>query len=137
MILAVVGSRDFIDEKFIFKKLDSLHKESKISAIISGGARGVDSIAKAWAIKNLGKENYIEKLPDWDTPAEGVPMKRNAYGKMFNPIAGHMRNSLIVNECTHLIAFWDGKSAGTKDSIDKAKKQNKLLEIVQVNKTQR
>lgn len=135
MKLAVVGSRDFNDKKVIFDKLDQLNNQYKIEMIISGGAKGVDSISIEWAKKNNIK--FDEKIPDWDTPVEGVPMKINKFGKPYNPIAGKLRNTLIVNDCSHLIAFWDGFSGGTKDSIDKAKKQDKVLEIVYVKKIHR
>lgn len=128
MILAVVGSRDIKSEKIIFDKLDQILSQNKIVKVVSGDAKGVDSISKKWA-KIRGIE-YKGHLPDWKTPTPGVPMKMNKFGEMFNPVAGKERNTLIVNDCTHLIAFWDGKSGGTLDSINKAKKQNKVLEIV-------
>ena len=135
MILAVVGSRDFKDESFIFNKLDQIKISHSITGIISGGAHGVNLIAKKWALKNGLK--YIEKTPDWNTPSPGVTMRKNKFGKPYNPIAGLERNTLIVDECHCLIAFWDGQSSGTKDSIEKARKQFKILEIVYVSSKQR
>ncbi len=38
------------------------------------------------------------------------------YGKS----AGYIRNRLIVQESDMIVAFWDGKSKGTKHSIDQA-----------------
>lgn len=51
--------------------------------------------------------------PDW-----------NLYGKKAGP--------LIVLECTHMIAFPSKNSIGTFDSINKAKKQEKELIIIEV-----
>jgi hypothetical protein len=45
---------------------------------------------------------------------------------------GALRNTKIINESDVVIAFWNGESRGTKDSIDKSKKNNKLLFIVKV-----
>ena len=38
-----------------------------------------------------------------------------------------MRNTNIINEAELVVAFWDGQSNGTKDSINKAEKQNKKV----------
>lgn len=130
MILAVVGSRNFKNKNIIFNKLDEINSKEKISMIISGEAIGVDSIAKEWSLKTNIK--YEGVFPMWDIPSKGVPMKKNKYGKLYNPIAGILRNSIIVDKCDKLIAFWDGKSSGTKDSIKKALSKNKIYEIVYI-----
>ena len=78
------------------------------SEIVSGGARGVDEYAEAWA-KLKGVKSKIFK-PDW------------SLGKS----AGAIRNRKIVDYCDQLIAFWDGKSKGTLISIEMAKSANKL-----------
>lgn len=44
--------------------------------------------------------------------------------------AGFKRNQLIVDQADRVVAFWDGKSRGTKDTIDKARKAGKPVEIV-------
>jgi hypothetical protein len=36
--------------------------------------------------------------------------------------AGGIRNTAMANYGTHLIAFWDGESPGTRDMIAKAKR---------------
>ena len=43
---------------------------------------------------------------------------REKHGKS----AGYKRNQEMANVSTHLIAFWDGKSRGTKHMIDIAKR---------------
>lgn len=113
MKLAVVGSRTFNNYKLLEEELDKITEGVEI--IITGGALGADSLASIYAREN----NIPEKLylPDWQT---------------FGKSAGIRRNTLIVDNCDYLIAFWDGKSKGTKDSLDKAKKQGKLLKIVYV-----
>jgi hypothetical protein len=128
MKLAVVGSRDITDKEFIFNKLDEIHKITPITLIISGGALGVDSIAEEWARINISNEPLVF-IPKWTEATPGVPMKKDKYGRLYNPIAGLNRNTLIVEACTHLLAIWDGKSGGTNDSIKKAKKLNKIVEI--------
>lgn len=111
MKLAVVGGRDFEDYRLLY---DSLWPITRFDTeIISGGARGADSLAERFAMQCL--LNYTEFPADWEQ-----------YGKR----AGYLRNKLIVDECDQLIAFWDGESKGTKHSIDLAKKAGKLYKIV-------
>ena len=114
MILAVVGSRDFNDYTLLCTELDNL----KPSTIVSGEAPGTDTYAKRYA-----KENNLHYI--------GYPADWNKFGKS----AGYIRNKDIVNACQYLIAFWDGKSNGTIDSIKTAIKQNKLLKIVKYLET--
>lgn len=117
MKIAIVGSREFKDKDFVEKMVAK--KLSNGDCLISGGARGVDTWAEeAISILETGLYKFkIEKKifkPDW-----------NKYGKR----AGFLRNELIINEADHVIAFWDGKSKGTKHSIDLAIKANKPLDI--------
>lgn len=111
MKLAIVGSRDF-NNYDLFKqwtvKLFRHHME-----IISGGARGADTLAKKYSKDYFCP--YTEFPADWDK-----------YGKS----AGFIRNQLIVDNCDMVLAFWDGKSKGTQDTINKAKKAKKPTLIV-------
>ncbi|MBS1589536.1 MAG: DUF2493 domain-containing protein [Bacteroidetes bacterium] len=112
MKLAIAGSRSFNDFELLENKVDELRKEYAISSLISGGAKGADLLAEQYAAKHhLGIERI---LPDW---------------KMHSRGAGHRRNEIIVQKCDMLIAFWDGKSKGTKHIIEYAKKQNKQAYI--------
>lgn len=107
--VAVVGSRSFDDYRLLCETLDQF---SDIECIISGGAIGADSLAARYAKEhNITLKVYV---PDW------------SLGKH----AGMLRNTLIVDRCDVVIAFWDGESKGTNDSINKAKKMNKPCKIV-------
>lgn len=117
MKLAIVGWRKFNDFKFFQHKiketLDEWEIEPKeIQLIISGGATGTDSLAVRWAKLHDIETRVFQ--PDW-----------NQYGKAAGPI----RNSLIVTESTHLIAFPSKQGRGTQDSIKKAKASQKVLAI--------
>lgn len=109
MKVAVIGSRTFMNYEEVKRVLSTM----KITLLVSGGAKGADSLGERYA-----KENNIETkifLPDW-----------NKHGK----IAGFIRNTDIVNEAELVIAFWDGISKGTLDSIKKADAQGKRLLII-------
>ena len=109
MKVAVIGSRGFDNYELVKTALSPL----KITLLVSGGAKGADSLGERYA-----KENNIETLifkPDWEK-----------HGKA----AGMIRNTDIVNNAETIIAFWDGESRGTKDSISKAEKLEKTIIIV-------
>ena len=78
-----------------------------ISQIVSGGAKGADSLAARYA--NEKGIPLVVFLPVWDK-----------YGKR----AGFVRNKEIVKASDIVICFWDGQSRGTKHSIDYAEKLN-------------
>lgn len=118
MNLAVVGSRGITDKAVIWKAIEDYIAESGqvCESIISGGARGVDSIAEAWADAHGVKK--VIWLADWDR---------------FGKSAGYRRNINIIESATHVLAIYDGKSRGTAHSIRLAKDHFKKLKVVEVN----
>ena len=115
MKLAIVGSRTFNDYDLFVKKLMYYVAIETIDLIISGGAIGTDSLAKEFTVHfNMP---YLEFPAEWDK-----------YGKS----AGYRRNIDIVRACDEVLAFWDGKSKGTKHTIDIAKQQNKKVTIINI-----
>lgn len=107
-ILAVVGSRDFDDYRLVCKILDRTRPHT--DRIISGGAKGADSLAERYA-----KEN-------------GVDFEVFKPGKEYGPPMA--RNSVIADTCTRMLAFWNGVSPGTKDVITKAVRRGKVVVII-------
>ena len=110
MKIAIVGSRNFHDyekvKDFINRWKD--YYKVTIDCIVSGGAKGADSLGEKYA-HEFGI-NVVKFLPDW-----------NKYGKS----AGFIRNVDIINNCDVCFAFWDGKSSGTKHDLDLCKEKNK------------
>ena len=108
MKTAIIGSRNFTD----YKLLKEYCSKFDITEVISGGARGADSLAE-----NYAKENNIKLTvfpADW---------------KKFGKSAGFIRNKDIIDNADFVIAFWDGESKGTLNSINIAKSQNKKVDI--------
>lgn len=106
MKLAIIGSRTFTDSELAWNTYKNLPFLDQVTQIVSGGAKGADSIAELLA-KWSGKE-MIVYYPDWDK-----------YGKQ----AGFIRNRLIINDSDCVLAFWDLKSKGTLNSIQLATKK--------------
>lgn len=105
MRLGIIGGRDFSNYDAVRHQLNLIRSRYSVSCIVSGGAKGADSLAERYA-NEYNIKTLIFKA-DWDK-----------YGKT----AGFIRNSDIVNNSDLIIAFWDGNSKGTLDSINKALK---------------
>lgn len=114
IVLGVVGSRTFSDTERGFGVLDGIHRRLGIDTVVSGGAKsGGDYVAELWAeARNIP---VIVHYAQWDK-----------YGKG----AGFIRNVDIVDDSDRILAFWDGRSKGTKHTLDTAKKKGKLRRIV-------
>ena len=99
MKVAIVGSRNLY--------VDDLGKylPQNVTEIISGGARGIDSCARNYAMDHRIK--LTEILPEYEKYGRSAPLKRNI---------------LIITKADFVIAFWDGKSRGTKFVIDNCKR---------------
>ena len=108
--LAVVGSRVWTDEKTTFDILDALASRMEVGTVVSGGAAGADSLGEKWALAR-GYEACIYR-PDWAK-----------HGRS----AGFRRNADIVKDCDVVVAFWDGLSRGTLDTLRKAREKPCLL----------
>lgn len=113
MKLAVIGSRTFNDYPRLKMSLDVYNTLYPITLIVSGGARGTDSLA----------ERYAEEK---GIPMQIFPAQWNKYGRS----AGYKRNRDIIMACDKVYAFWDMKSTGTGNSIELAKKLGKPVSIV-------
>lgn len=121
MKIAVIGSREFKNKELIekemteaFRIIEGSRLDSKFTkrTLISGGARGVDSLAFDFAFKN---DIYCEVIE---------PINR------LNKINYLFRNVEIITKADKIIAFWDGKSKGTKFVIDYAKARYKDIKII-------
>lgn len=101
----IAGSRSIDDYEII----DRAVRESgfEITQVISGGARGVDSLGEHWAKINRVPISVFKAK--WDT-----------YGKR----AGYLRNEEMAKQADALIAVWDGKSKGTEHMVRIANNHN-------------
>ena len=112
--IAIVGSRNWRDWDKFKVCIEQIFDEwgvDKPDMIISGGASGVDAMAERFAWVKYDMVPVVFKA-DW-----------NKHGTKAGPI----RNSLIVKECTHVIAFPSRKGKGTQDTIKKAISSGKVV----------
>ena len=107
MKVAVIGSRSITT----IKNLESV-LPPETTEIVSGGAKGVDAIAKEYALSHGLK--YTEFLPEYEKYGKSAPLKRNIS---------------IIEYSDFVVAFWDGMSTGTKFVIDNCEKMGVRLRV--------
>ena len=106
MKLAIIGSRGL----WVDNLGDYLPPE--VTEIVSGGAKGIDTCAGEYAREHGLK--LTEFLPDYRRYGRAAPL---------------VRNREIVAYADQVLAFWDGKSPGTKYVIDQCKTQKKTVTV--------
>ena len=121
--IVVAGCRDFVDYNHLKSCLDpqiaQLIVENNILdeiEIVSGGARGADSLGERYA-------------REWNFALKRFPADWNQYGKR----AGYIRNEQMAKYADACICFWDGQSKGTKHMIDLARKYNLKLIVNRID----
>ncbi len=114
MKLIIAGSRGLGNLQYV----DEAYESSPFIAteIVSGGARGVDSLGERYAIHIL-KIPVQVFIPSWDT-----------FGKR----AGILRNIEMGNYADALLAIWDGSSKGTKHMIEYMKSLSKPVFVYKI-----
>lgn len=108
--LAIVGYRDWHDYDKLCEYITKWKKDNNIDIIdiiISGACTGVDTLAEKYAHNYNIKTNIFP--PNW-----------TKYGRD----AGKIRNKLIVDDSTHILALVHPKSRGTWHTINYAKSKN-------------
>ena len=113
MRLIIAGSRTFNDYALLSRAMKPILEKNSDITIISGTARGADELGERYA--------YEHKLK-----LELYPANWNKYGKA----AGYKRNFQMAKKATHLLAFWDGLSRGTKHMIDIATTEGLRIHVI-------
>lgn len=125
----IAGSRDFNNYEMLKSKVDFLLQNIKDEIIIiSGTAKGADRLGEEYANE---KGYKIERYPAlWYNLSEPCKIKYDSLGKAYNVLAGLKRNEYMVKEADYIIEFWNGKSSGTKYTIEYARKLGKKIKVI-------
>lgn len=112
MRVIIAGSRNYTNYLELVSFCDQVLSGTESIEIVSGTARGADSMGERYANERGYK---ISRFPaDW-----------NKYGKS----AGYVRNKEMADYADGLIAFWDGQSKGTLHMINLAKEKSLMIRI--------
>lgn len=114
----VVGSRTFNDFIILRNTLDRLLVNQGSVTIVSGGAKGADTMAERYA-SSKGYECIIFPA-DWKQYGRAAGIIRNE--QMHKFIAQYKNKGCV--------AFWDGQSKGTQSNFKLAQKYNNPLRII-------
>lgn len=130
--LIVAGGRDFDDYDRLSAELFAL-AENELGpyavSIVSGLARGADHWGREFALRE--QVQLYEFPADWDNvDVPGAVVRTNRNGRQYNARAGIDRNHQMGDFADGLIAFWDGKSRGTKDMIEYMQSLEKPVRVV-------
>ena len=112
MKLAIIGSRTLgqVDiEKYLPEGVDE---------IVSGGARGIDSLARAFA-ESAGIK-LTEFLPQYQSYGRAAPL---------------VRNRQIADYADAALVFWDGSSRGTKYTVEIFEELGKRVTLIIIRTT--
>lgn len=113
--LIVAGSRNFDDYQLLTEQLDEISNKYNIIEIVSGTARGADTMGEVYAI---GNNIPVKRFPaDWDR-----------YGKS----AGYRRNEQMAQYADACICFSVDNSKGTEHMINLSKQYRLKLRVVRI-----
>lgn len=110
----IAGGRDFHNTPLVETTLRKLFPDpqKQIDYVVSGNARGADTLGERWAVMNV-------------IPVMLIPAQWSMHGKSAGPI----RNAAMAKRGTYLVAFWDGKSRGTKNMIETAERAGLTVHV--------
>jgi hypothetical protein len=98
MKVIVAGCRYLTKYEYVEEAIETA--PHLITELVSGKARGVDTLGEVWAKRN-------------NVPIKSFPADWDKHGKA----AGHIRNAQMGDYADALIAVWDGHSPGTRHMI--------------------
>ena len=115
MKVIIAGGRDFNNSQMVEDTMNKLN--FIVTEVVCGDAAGADTEGNLW-----GQRHGV--------PVKHFPAQWDTFGK----VAGIIRNHEMGDYADYLVAFWDGKSRGTKDMIDYMRKIGKHGTVVMYEK---
>ncbi len=118
MKIVIAGCRDYDDyvqaEPLLAEALRELAPDGDIT-VISGGCRGADAIGERYAHEH----GYaVERYPaEW---------------KKYGSAAGPIRNAQMADAADAVVCFWDGRSRGTKNMLERAARKGIPFKVIKI-----
>jgi hypothetical protein len=110
----IAGSRSITSYQTVKAAIESCPWLDEVTEVVTGGAQGVDLLADEWARYN--KKNRVIFLANWE-----------GHGRA----AGVLRNARMATHADACIVIWDGKSPGSRNMLETAKREGlKVWEVI-------
>jgi predicted Rossmann fold nucleotide-binding protein DprA/Smf involved in DNA uptake len=109
--VAIVGSRRFSEPHRVTDYVNSLPPRA---SIITGSASGVDAAATRAA---RARGIAVQVMPA-------------AFDELADERKSVARNQRLVDACDVLVAFWDGTSKGTRNTVERALDSGKEVHVL-------
>lgn len=124
MKLIIAGGRDFKDYELLNRKVSELLRNpfNPPLEIVSGGQVSTNAKGESWGADYLGERYAMEH----NIPVKSFPADWDKYGIS----AGPFRNGQMAEYSTDCIVFWDGKSKGSRNMINHARRNKLNLTII-------
>lgn len=119
MKVIIAGGRDFNNYSLLEKEVDKLLAGITDIEIVSGAARGADNLGVVYARQHGHKLKTF--LANWELYGKSAGFARNG------DMAAYAKDGM-------LIAFWDGKSSGTRHMINIAKSTGLTVHVFNYTK---
>ncbi len=110
MRVAIVGSRRFSEPDRVTDYVNALPPRA---SIITGSASGVDAAATRAA---RAKGIAVQVMPA-------------AFDELADARKSAARNQRLIDACDVLVAFWDGTSKGTRNTVERALDSGKEVHV--------
>jgi len=113
MKVVIAGSRNIRNYQTVKDIVED--SDFDVTEVVSGNARGVDTLGEDWAEYH-------------DIPVETFPVTDDDWDEL-GPKAGPLRNKEMAEYADALIAIWNGASPGTRSMIEKAHEEGLDVDI--------
>ena len=110
MKLLIAGSRSITDFDL------TPYIPDDVTEIISGGADGIDTLAEKYADEHKLSKHILR--PEYSKYGKAAPI---------------LRNHVMVDLADAVLVIWDGKSRGTRSTVNYAKEKGKDLTLININ----
>ena len=107
--MIVCGGVHFNDYDMLKSKLDQLITQYEYVTLVSGHAKGADTLAEKYAA-------------DKGIPIKVFPADWTKYGKAAGPIRNRAMLEYAKEKTPVVVAFWNGESRGTGNMLKQARK---------------
>lgn len=136
MRLIIAGSRSIEDYELLKRVMIESNAKSKVTEVVSGGAKGVDRLGERWAREHKIKLTIMKA--EWnklDVPGAIIDVRPGEADGYYNSRAGIQRNEKMGDYADAAIILWDGKSTGSMHMLNYMKKLGKKVFLKHVTNT--